>query len=152
MEIDVLVIDSRDGKQTVYVSEVITHLDGSGYSGSPTDKERWAEFGNESYQRTLEKLWHKFFSGHNYVTRVFSEADEYVFQLWAPRISKGHLTDGFERLSDDFGAERGKLIEFVINETYTERIDELRIWQPRSRKTTVRQRSGSYRLSSRCVD
>lgn len=54
MEIDVIVIASNGGSQTVYVCEVITHLDGDPYSGT-SNTDRWAEFGNDSYQQSMEK-------------------------------------------------------------------------------------------------
>lgn len=125
LEIDVVAVASEGGSQTVYACEVITHLNGSAYSGTPKTDE-WAEFGNNSYQHSLEKIWTKFNSDFSYVTRVFDDADEYVFQLWAPYMKDGKLTAGLEKLATDFETERGEPIEFVINETYTERIDELR--------------------------
>ncbi|GAB7019651.1 hypothetical protein [Halostagnicola bangensis] len=125
LEIDVVAIDSNNGTQTVYACEVITHLNGSAYSGTP-DTDKWEDYGNDSYQHSLEKLETKFQSDHDYVTRVFNDADEYAFQLWAPYISDGHLTDGFERLTADFEEKNDESIEFVINETYTERVEELR--------------------------
>ncbi|APX96387.1 hypothetical protein [Natronorubrum daqingense] len=125
MEIDVVAIDSSDGTQTVYACEVVTHLNGKLYSGTP-DTDNWSSFGNESYQYSLEKLETKFRSDHGYVTRVFDDADEYVFQLWAPYVVDGILTDGLEVLSSEFQAEHGESIEFVINETYTECVNELR--------------------------
>ncbi|WP_254611722.1 hypothetical protein [Haloterrigena gelatinilytica] len=124
MEIDVVAIDSSNGTQTIYAREVITHLNGSAYSGTPDD-DKWTEFGNDSYQYSLEKLETKFESDYDYVTRVFDDADKYIFQLWAPYLSDGYLTDGLEKLSTDFEAERGELIELVINESYTERVDKL---------------------------
>ncbi len=124
-EIDVIAIDSSDGTQTVYACEVITHLNGGAYSGTPkTDK--WADYGNNSYQYSLEKLETKFRADREYVTRVFENADEYVYQLWAPYLSEGKLTNGLEELSAEFQADHGDPIELVINERYTERINELR--------------------------
>lgn len=125
LEIDVVAIDSSNGTQTVYACEVITHLNGAAYSGTP-DTDKWADYGNDSYQHSLEKLETKFRSDRKYVTRVFEDADEYVFQLWSPYLAEGYLTDGLEELSDEFEAEYGELIELVINETYTDRINELR--------------------------
>lgn len=125
MEIDVVAIDSSNGTQTVYACEVLTHLNGSAYSGTP-ETEKWTDYGNDSYQYSLEKLESKFRSDYDYVTRVFDDADEYVFQLWAPSLSDGYLTDGLEKLSTDFEAEYGESIDLVINEAYTERVDELR--------------------------
>lgn len=125
MEIDVLAIASNDGTQVVYVCEVLTHLDGNGYPGKPkTDK--WDAYGNDSYQRTIEKFERKFRSGYGYVTRVFDDADQYRFQLWSPYLHKGKMTDGLEALSREFAADNGDPIELILNEDYTERIDELR--------------------------
>ncbi|WP_435552615.1 hypothetical protein [Natrinema sp. CGMCC1.2065] len=127
MEIDVVAIDSSDGTQAVYACEVITHLNGSAYSGTP-ETDKWSDFGNDSYQYSLEKLESKFRSDYDYVTRVFDDADEYVLQLWAPYLSDGYLTDGLEQLSAEFEEEPGieTGIDLVVNETYTERVDELR--------------------------
>ena len=134
MEIDVVAIDSSDSTQTVYACEVITHLNGSAYSGTP-DGDKWAEYGNDSYQYSLEKLEDKFRSDYEYVTRVFDDADEYILQLWAPYLSDGYLTDGLETLSADFEDELGTRIDLVINETYTERVDELRTVAAEETKT-----------------
>lgn len=125
MEIDVVAIDSNEGTQTIYACEVVTHLHGALYSGAPsTDK--WADYGNRSYQYSLEKLETKFRSDYEYVTRVFDDADNYVLQLWAPYVTEGFLTDGLEVLSNEFETEYGTPIELVINDSYTERINELR--------------------------
>lgn len=127
MEIDVVAVDSSNGTQTVYACEVITHLNGAAYSGTPkTDK--WADYGNDSYQFSLEKLETKFRADYDYVTRVFDDADEYVLQLWAPYLSDGYLTDGLEQLSAELkdDPEIGTEIDLIVNETYTERVDELR--------------------------
>ncbi len=124
MEIDVVAIDSSNGTQTVYACEVITHLNGSAYSGTPGSN-KWADFGNDSYQYSLEKLEEKFESDRKYVKRVFEDADEYVFQLWAPYIKDGKLTRGLDKLSADFKEKYDEPIELVINDSYTERIEEL---------------------------
>ncbi len=123
MEIDVIGIDSTDGKQVVYTCEVVTHLRGMLYSGDPSS-DRWDEFGGKSYQYTLEKIWNKFTSDYEYVTDVFADADEYVFQIWSPVVPKGQLTEGLDRLATDF--EDDHELELVINEEYTNRVEELR--------------------------
>ncbi|QLG62003.1 hypothetical protein [Halorarum salinum] len=124
-EIDVIGINSTNGEQVIYACEVITHLHGTIYPGTPSTN-RWKEFGNEGYQFTLEKLWKKFEADHKYVTEIFDDADEYIFQLWAPIIPQGYLTDGLARLAQDFEDENDHTIELVINEGYTERVTELR--------------------------
>lgn len=125
MEIDVVAIDSEDGRQVVYACEVITHLHGTIYSGTP-DNDRWEDFGNDGYQYTLQKLWNKFHADHDYVTTVFDDADEYVFQLWSPYFPDGLLTDGLNRLADEYENETNHEIDIFVNDVYTERIEELR--------------------------
>ena len=125
MEIDVLAIRSRNGYQRLYVCEVITHIHGMQYSGTPSS-DRWAEYGNDTYQNTLERLLQKFEADHSYVTRVFDTTDEYVFQLWSPVVPQGTLTDGLAELQDVFENGTGHELELVINEEYSNRIDELR--------------------------
>jgi len=124
MEIDVVAIDSAGSEQTVYACEVITHLHGTIYPGTPST-DRWDAYGNDDYQYTLEKLWRKFNSDYDYVTRVFDDADEYVFQLWSPVVPRGLLTSGLDELSQDFQDENDAEIELIINSSYTDRIEEL---------------------------
>lgn len=133
MEIDVVAIDSNGEAQTVYACEVITHLHGTIYSGTP-DTEEWTAYGGQGYQFTLEKLWTKFQSDYEYVTTVFDDADEYRFQLWAPYVPDGKLTDGLDKLWDDFAAERGEEIDLIINEAYTEHVETLRDLAAEERK------------------
>ena len=131
MELDVLAIHSEDGQQTVYACEVITHIQGMLYVGTPTT-ERWEDFGNENYQWTLERIWKKFEADFEYVSDVFDSADRYVFQLWSPVVPEGHRTNGLERLGPELEAElSGRLdgecnVELIYNERYTDRINLLR--------------------------
>lgn len=104
LEIDVIGINSEGDQQTIYTCEVVTHIRGTLYPGTPST-DRWEEFGNSDYQYTLEKLWAKFVADHGYVTEIFDDADRYVFQLWSPYISKGYLTNGLDQLSQDFHSE-----------------------------------------------
>jgi len=126
LEIDVIGVDTTpEGDQVVYTCEVVTHLNGLHYSGSPNSS-RWEAFGNDDYQHTLERLWRKFESDRKYVTRLFDEADSYVFQFWSPVVPSGHLTRGLSKLAAEFEAETGAELGLVINEEYTERIEKLR--------------------------
>lgn len=125
MEIDVIGIDSTGGEQVIYACEVVTHLRGMRYSGTPST-ERWEEFGATSCQNTLEKLWSKFTADYQYVTDVFDDADSYVFQLWSPVVPNGNRTDGLDKLVRDFEDEYGHGIELLINEDYTAQVEELR--------------------------
>lgn len=133
MEMDVLAIDNHGGddSQQIYVCEVVTHLDGGLYSGTPDDTDGWwMEYSNtSSYHHSLKTLWRKFLDGHEYVEETFPDAD-FSFQFWAPVVTGGH-TDGFliqglERLKAEFEAETGVGLELIINEDYTERIEKLR--------------------------
>lgn len=132
METDVLAIDTHkeNKNQHIYVCEVVTHLDGGLYSGSPDDPEGWwMEYSNtSSYHHSFETLWRKFLDGHQYVSRTFPEA-EYSYQFWAPVVTggqnRGFLIQGLERLEDEFESETGEDLELVINEEYTARIEEL---------------------------
>lgn len=124
MEIDVLGVESTSGKQTVYACEVITHLDGTLYSGSP-DTDEWTEYGNEGYQYTLERIWDKFNEDYDLLTEVFDDADEYALQFWSPYVPRGYLTDGLDELQRRFEAEQSVRIDLVINGEYTKRVDEL---------------------------
>lgn len=125
MELDVLGIRSENGEQTVIACEVVTHLDGLHYVGTPSS-ERWADYGARDYQFTLERLSKKFHSDHTYVTDVFADADTYEFQFWSPRVPKGYLTNGLEELRREFEEEFNAGLTLVINEEYTSRINEIR--------------------------
>lgn len=132
METDVLAIDNHreNGNQHIYVCEVVTHLDGGLYSGSPDDTDGWwMEYSNtNSYHHSFETLWRKFLNGHRYVHQTFPGA-EYSFQFWAPVVTggqnRGYLIQGLERLQDEFETETGEQLELFINEEYTARIEEL---------------------------
>jgi hypothetical protein len=125
MEIDVLGVESADGVQTVYGCEVITHLDGTLYSGTP-DTDDWAEFGNDGYQYTLERIWEKFHEDYDLLTEVFDDADEHALQFWSPYVPRGYLTDGLSELQRRFEAEHDVRIDLVINGEYTNRVHQLR--------------------------
>lgn len=132
MEADIVAIDNNQetGEQTVYVCEVVTHLSGDLYSGSP-DEGWWTDYSNtKAYHYSLEKLWKKFREDHRYVNDAFPSADSHLYQFWAPVVSGwqngGALIDGLEALTEKFEEETGEELELVINQDYTERIRKLR--------------------------
>lgn len=125
MELDVLGIRSENSEQTVFACEVVTHLGGLLYTGTPSTG-RWAEYGNSNYQLTLERLWRKFHSDYTYITDVFPDADAYRFLFWSPNVPEGHRTNGLNELQQEFENEFGVNFELVINEEYTSRINEIR--------------------------
>lgn len=132
MEADIIAIDNdRDtGEQHVFVCEVVTHMRGNLYSGSPDDG-WWTEYTDtKAYQYSLQKLEQKFHQDYRYVNNTFQNADEHAYQFWAPVVTgwqKGSdLIRGLEALSDRFEDETGEELELVINQDYTERIQKLR--------------------------
>ena len=132
MEADVIAIDNdkETGEQQVYVSEVVTHLSGDLYSGSPDDG-WWTEYTNtKAYQYSLQKLEQKFREDYRYVNDTFGNADNHSYQFWAPVVSGwqngSDIIRGLESLSDRFKQETGKELELIINQDYTARIHELR--------------------------
>jgi len=129
LEIDVIGVDNtEDGEQVVYTCEVVTHIDGLLYQGTP-DTDRWAEYGGDGYQNTLERLWRKFKADREYVTELF-DADSYVFQFWSPVVrgnrDEKYLLTGLYDMADEFKNETGAELELIINEEYTECIEALR--------------------------
>lgn len=129
MEIDVIGVETTPSReQIVYTCEVVTHIDGLHYSGSP-DTDRWAEYGNEDYQNTLERLWRKFNSDREYITELFDSADSYVYQFWSPVVrgnrDEKFLLGGLFDMAELFEEETGAELELVINEKYAERMKEL---------------------------
>ncbi|MBP1986196.1 hypothetical protein [Halolamina salifodinae] len=130
MEIDVIGVETTEaGEQIVYTCEVVTHIDGLQYPGTP-DGDRWEEYGNDTYQNTLERLWKKFNSDKGYITELFDSADSYVFQLWSPVVrgnrDEKYLLGGLYALADEFENETGAELNLIINKEYTERIEALR--------------------------
>ena len=131
LEIDVIGVENTErGERVVYTCEVVTHIDGLHYSGTP-DTDRWDEYGNKDYQHTLERLWRKFNSDKAYVTELF-DADEYsfVYQFWSPVVrgnrEEKYLLTGLYDMAEEFAAETDSELELVINEEYTERMEALR--------------------------
>lgn len=126
MEVDVLGVESTNGEQTVYACEVVTHIRGSLYSGSPDEEGWWSKYGGPSYQHSLERIFHKFEEDHDLVTEVFDDADEYKLQFWSPYVSEGYLTDGLEEMTQQFESDYNEEIDLVINDGYAKRVNELR--------------------------
>jgi len=125
MEVDVLAVRTNEGRQRVYVCEVVTHLDGINYGGNPSD-EYWSEFGSTAYQGTLDTIYQKFLVDKKYVERVFDDSHEYRFPLWAPYVAEGYRTSGLKKLVERFNEEYGEEIDLIINESYTNEIEKLR--------------------------
>jgi hypothetical protein len=150
MEADLLAIDNDEsGDQEVYVCEVVTHLKGNLYSGSPKNETGWwMEYSEtDAYHRSLEKLWTKFLDNYEYVNQTFPSADRYSFEFWAPVVrggqTNGPLIRGLDALAEHFEEETDEDLEIIINEDYTARIKKLR---NRAEGDTSRRGSPAYRF------
>lgn len=125
MELDVLGVESTPEGQRIVACEVITHLDGQLYSGSP-DGDEWADYGNDSYQYSLERITEKFERVVGYLDVVFDDLSLAEIQLWAPYVSEGYQTDGLAEVVERTERDHEPAVRLVINDDYTERIEELR--------------------------
>lgn len=96
------VVGLRFGDTAAFVCEVSTHLGGLQYGGN---------------QETIKRLKEKFARQKRYAKNHLKSFAEVHYMFWSPRVAKGILTREFEQM-------RG--VEFVINEQYTARIEELR--------------------------
>jgi len=129
LEIGVIVVkNTDDGQQVVYTCEVVTHIGGLCYSGTP-ETDRRAEYGNEDYQHTLERSWRKFTADRRCVTTLFDSADSYVFRSWSPVVrgnrDEQYLLGGVYGLAEEFEEATGAALKPVLNEEYTARIEAL---------------------------
>jgi len=125
MELDVLGVKSTPDGQRIFACEVVTHLDGQLYSGTPSSNE-WAEYGNDSYQYSLERISEKFERIVDYLEVVFDDLSLGEIQLWAPYVSEGHQTRGLAEIAERTERDHEPSVRLVINHDYTEQINELR--------------------------
>lgn len=130
MEADIIAIDNdrESGEQTVYVCEVVTHMSGDLYSGTP-DNGWWTNHSDaQDYQYSLQKLWEKFEEDHRYVNSTFPEAN-HTYQFWAPVVTGwkrgGDLIDGLDVLAEKFEKDTDEELEIIINQDYTGKIRDL---------------------------
>jgi len=110
-EIDVIGVQSTaGGEQVIYSCEVVTHLNGIGYG---------------NYEESHDRLRKKFEYHRTEVGDIFDSAETYRFQLWSPNVQPG-LVERLDNLSTVFDGDDRMKLELVINETYSERINDLR--------------------------
>lgn len=110
-EIDVIGVHTTpSGEQEIYSCEVVTHLNGIGYG---------------NYEESHARLKKKFQHHRREITEIFHSADAYRFQLWSPNVQPGLVTR-LEELPEAFADTDDMTFDLVINEEYTERIDDLR--------------------------
>jgi len=92
----------ENGISTVYLCEVTTHLLGLNYG---------------SYEKTIQKIIEKYERQMAYAEKYLRFFDRYKYMYWSPRVPKGKLTDELSKINQ---------LEFIINENYTDKFNELR--------------------------
>jgi hypothetical protein len=97
-EIDVIGISGNVSDQKVWIAEVAIHLDGLNYG---------------TYAETVNKIGAKISTAIEYSREIYRN-DQPVVEFWAPTVARGLV----ERL-----AIPG--VEFVVNDAFTERVNEL---------------------------
>ena len=125
MELDVLGVKSTPDGQRIFACEVVTHLDGQLYSGTPSSDE-WADYGNDSYQYSLERISEKFERIVGYLDVVFDDLSLAEIHLWSPYVSEGYQTKGLAEVVKRTERDYEPSVQLVINDDYTDRIKELR--------------------------
>lgn len=100
-ELDVVGLDFKS--KTAYLCEVTTHIGGLLY-GSST-----------SY--TVEKIAQKHEMQKKYAKKHLTNFPTKYYMFWSPVVPVGKITEGLGKI---------KGLELIINEKYTEKIDELR--------------------------
>jgi len=104
MEIDVIGLDAKEN--IGYICEVATHLEGLNYGK-----------GNEE---TIERLRKKFQAFGQYCNENLPNMIR-KYMLWSPYVPEGYLTEKLRELKSNLGLD----FEFVINEDYTAKVNEL---------------------------
>jgi hypothetical protein len=106
-ELDVIGIQTAVPR-TVWLCEVVTHLHGTLYAGG--------------YAGTVAKIRDKIGRARNFASTTFS-GDVHRYEIWSPIVPRGVATQ-FDELAAEFSTQELD-VQFVINQRYTERIDEL---------------------------
>ncbi len=101
-EVDVIGLDLRS--KIAYLCEVTTHVRGVLYG---------------TYQKTLEKIRHKFARDKIYAEKVLNDFPDRKYMFWAPVVPEGILTTQLRELESNG-------VEIVINEEYAQRIEQLK--------------------------
>ena len=107
MELDV--IGLRFADSTAFLCEVATHLDGLHYGY------------HENEYRIREKLQKQ----QTYASENLKSFSKQLFMFWSPRVPTGSLTDALAKIEG---------LQFVINQDYTMRVEELRDLAKKSTK------------------
>ncbi|MDI6655335.1 MAG: hypothetical protein QME59_05550 [Candidatus Hydrothermarchaeota archaeon] len=99
-ELDVVGLKFKN--KTAYLCEVTTHIRGLLYKDNRT---------------TVERIKTKYERMNEYANKHLSDFPNRYFMFWSPVVPKGYITSELEKIDG---------LELVINERYTQYIDELR--------------------------
>lgn len=99
-ELDVIGLDFKN--KIAYLCEATTHIKGALYK-------------NNEY--TVKKILEKYTRQKKYAKKYLRDFPDRRYMLWSPVVPRGFITEELSKF-------RG--LELVINETYTDRINELR--------------------------
>ena len=102
-ELDVLGLDLKN--KTAYLCEVTTHIKGLLYKNN---------------NQTIKKIKDKYNFQKKYANKCLPKYFKKEYMFWSPVVPKGKLTKVFNKNKKFNG------LKFVINEKYTECINELR--------------------------
>lgn len=106
-EIDVIGLKHGESR-TVWLCEVITHIRGILYGSG--------------YDATVTKISEKIGRARDFAAATFP-GDVHRYEIWSPIVPSGAVTK-FDALAEAFTSEELD-VEFVVNQRYTERIQEL---------------------------
>jgi len=99
-ELDVVGLDFK--RKIAYLCEVTTHIRGLLYKDNIT---------------TVEKIKTKYDKQKEYADKYLSDFPDRCFMFWSPVVPKGYITEELKKING---------LELIINEKYTQCIDELR--------------------------
>lgn len=105
-EIDVIAVKPQGfgERRVVYLCEVTTHI-------------------GAMATRTVQKVPPKLDRLQQFAELTFPD-DDHRFQWWSPYVNEGAITRRFQVLCREW-KEKGRSLEFVVNEDYTRRIGKL---------------------------
>ena len=100
-ELDVVGLDFQN--KTAYLCEVTTHIRGLLYG---------------SNQGSVEKIRRKHEWQRAYAAKYLTNFDHHRYMFWSPVVPTGYVTTELAKI---------ETLEVIVNQTYTSRVDELRI-------------------------
>ena len=106
------VVGLKFGTKTAYLCEVTTHLNGMTITDYPT---------------TVKKFKSKYSAANRYADTCLKDFEQKHFMFWSPRVPRGKLLSQLSQIGG---------LEFVVNDEYTKRVNELRVIAKKSTRPT----------------